>query len=207
MGSHSNYHIMVNRQDPVSFREDLSRSCRTIEDIIGKKVVSYRSPSWSIGRGNLWALEILQEEGILFDSSLQPFKTFLSGESRFPAKPFHPIISGRELDLLEIPPVVHNLFGIKIPFSGGTYFRIIPFGLVKYFFRKATDKKFSMIYVHPWEFDPEQPRLKTSLVYRIAHYYKLNSTEKRFKNILDEFSFCPLQEYMKGKEFPHIVLE
>lgn len=206
VGSHGCNHKMVNEMKPEEFRKDLRYSCGYIEDIIGEKVTSFRAPSWSIDTSNLWALEILEAEGITVDSSMQPFRTFLSGSRYLPYMSFHPVIHGRKLNLLEVPSTTMNLFGLRIPFSGGTYLRVLPENFTVWAFNRVNKKNQTMAYFHPWEFDRNPPKIKGNFMFNISHNTNLDTTEDKLRRLLNEFQFTPLNELLRENSYPERTL-
>lgn len=196
IGSHGGWHRMVSSLSPEEFREDLVWSKKLLEGITGREIRIFRAPSWSISRETLWALEILEEEGFICDSSIQPFKTPLSGIKGAPVQPYHPVVNGRSLKLIEFPPTVLQLGWLRIPFSGGFYLRLFPRFLVKAAFKQVSRKSPGILYLHPWEFDPEQPRLKVSPLVSFVHYYNLENNHSKVKKLLRDFSFVPLGEIL-----------
>ncbi len=207
IGTHGCCHKMVNTMDPKEFRKDIHDSVRILENMTGTKVKCYRAPTWSISSKNLWALEILEQEGIECDSSFQPFKTYLYGDSKSPLEPFHPIINNNRLNLIEVPSTVLSLVKFKIPFSGGAYLRVFPMFFIKWAFNKVNKKKPVMLYTHPWEIDKDQPRIKTSCLIHIEHYLNLGTTYKKLDLLLDNFRFNTLGSYLDAKEFPYIKID
>lgn len=206
IASHGCNHKMVNEMNPKEFREDLRFSCGYLEDITGTKVTSFRAPSWSIDTSNLWALEILDMEGIAVDSSMQPFRTFLSGSRKLPTMPFHPIINGEKLKLLEIPSTTISLFGLRVPFSGGTYLRLLPESFIVWAFNRLNKKNQVMAYLHPWELDVNPPKIKSNFTFNISHNTNLHTTERKLRRLLNEFRFVPLNELIVKNNYPDKVL-
>lgn len=189
IASHGYSHQLVYMQTPEEFREDVHHSKTLLEDIIGKEVISYRAPSWSITEDSLWALSILEEEGFQFDSSIFPFKNFLYGISsapRFPflAKELHPPVK----TIIEIPPSTIRAPGINIPFSGGFYFRVLPYFIVSNFTHKVNKSGHPVIfYLHPREIDPGQPRLHLAKRDEIIHYFGIKRCREKMERLLSEF--------------------
>jgi len=204
IGCHGDMHRMVCRQTREEFRADLLKSRQLLEDISGAGVRVYRAPSWSISPDSLWALEVLEEEGFVCDSSLQPFKTPLSGISGAPVAPYHPVIGGRRLKLLEFPPTVLQLGGLRLPFAGGLYLRALPFWVIKGALSRVNLQRPGLIYVHPWELDPGQPRIKTSAVVRITHYLKLGGTRDKIAELIKHFSFTVLGDFPGMGDYPDL---
>lgn len=204
IGSHGEMHRLVYGQTRGQFREDLLASRRTLEDIAGREVRMYRAPSWSISPDSLWALEILEEEGFVCDSSLQPFRTPLSGIGGAPVFPYHPVIGGRRLGILEFPPTVLRLGRFRLPFAGGLYLRALPGWAVALGLGLVNRERPGMVYVHPWEFDPGQPRLKVPAVVRLTHYLNLARTEDKLGALLGKFRFVPLGDLVGAGEYPAV---
>jgi len=207
IGSHGTDHRLVYKQTPEEFREDIVNSKRILENITGKKVELFRASSWSISNETLWALEILEEEGFICDSSMQPFKTPLSGVSGAPRRPFHPLVNNRKLNLIEFPPTVLPVGNNSIPFSGGLYLRMLPIAFVKYALNKVNESGEGMIYTHPWEYDINQPKLKVSPIIKFTHYYNLKSTFLKLEELLKTFSFVTLGKIIENKAYPVISLD
>jgi len=206
IASHGGWHKKVFGLTKSEFREDIIFSKKMLEDITGTKVQLYRAPSWSISSDTMWALEILEEEGFICDSSIQPFKTPLSGIKGAPVTPFHPIINGRKLNLIEFPPTVLRVGKFTLPFSGGFYLRCSPFIITEKALRTVNRKRQGMIYIHPWETDTQQPRLKVPFHIQTLHYLNLNTTLKKSERLLQNFEFVTLGELIKDKKYPSINL-
>lgn len=197
IGSHGYGHCMVIKQTRDIFRDELIKSKKLLEDITGKEVKSYRAPSWSITRSTLWALEILEEEGFACDSSIQPFKTPLSGIHGAPIVPFYPVIRGRRLSILEFPPTVLPLWKFfRLPFAGGLYLRVMPGPFIAKALTIVNRERPAMVYIHPWELDTGQPRLKVSLLRKAAHYINLNTAYSKIEGMLKGFNFQPLGNFV-----------
>ena len=188
IGSHSYQHKLVYKMKPNEFRDDTIKSKRILEDIIGKEVIGYRAPSYSITKKSLWAFEILKDLGFKYDSSVFPIRHDRYGIPNAPR--FKYKISN--CSLIEYPISTSMLFGIKIPISGGGYFRIFPYLFSKKALKRINvkEKKPFVFYLHPWEIDPKQPRIDgTSLLSRFRHYINLKKTGERFIRLLNDFKF------------------
>ena len=190
IGSHSYWHRLIYSQSPEEFREDLKRSRDVLQDLLGVRIRSYRAPSFSITQKSLWALEILAEEGFTIDSSVFPVYHDRYGIAG--ARPdihFQDTPSGR---LTEFPPTIFKLGWCNLPVSGGGYFRLYPFAFTQYCLsqvNKRTKHPF-MFYIHPWEVDPQQPRLSgPSAMSKMRHYVNLQSTETKLRMLLSRFEF------------------
>lgn len=193
LACHSYWHRMVYSLSPDEFRTDTRAAVRAIEDAAGVKVQGYRAPSWSITKDSLWALDILAEEGFTYDSSIFPIHHDLygvPGAKRFPYK--HMCTNGRVLD--EIPPATINILVQNLPGAGGGYLRIFPLSYTRWVFKKFEQeyRERVVVYIHPWELDPEQPRIRGGLKSRLRHYTNLGRMSSRLEHLLANYSFQPL---------------
>lgn len=196
IGSHGGWHQKVTTQSKNEFRIDIVTSKIQLEDLTGQEIQLYRAPSWSVSLETLWALEILEEEGFLCDSSIQPFHTPLSGIKGAPVHPYYPVINNKKLNIIEFPPSVLSVGSLKVPFAGGLYFRLLPYAVIKQALKQVNKKHSAVIYFHPWEFDPGQPRLLVSPMVQLTHYYNLENNLEKTKTLLQEFNFIPLGQLL-----------
>lgn len=198
VASHGYGHQLVYKQTPEEFRQDIQRSKKLLEDIIGKPVRGYRAPSWSITEESLWALTILEEEGFAYDSSIFPFKNFLYGISGAPRFPFAAAkYQPRAEKLLEIPPSTVRVPGMNVPFSGGFYFRALPYPFIHLFAKQVNREGHPVVfYLHPREIDPQQPRLKLSKRDALIHYYGIGACRRKMEHMLRDFSCQSIAAYM-----------
>jgi polysaccharide deacetylase family protein (PEP-CTERM system associated) len=192
---HSFWHRTVYSLTPEEFREDTRAAVRTIEDAAGVRVYGYRAPSWSITKECLWALDILAEEGFAYDSSIYPIHHDLygvPGAQRFPYA--HQLEGSRTL--LEFPPTTVRLLGQSLPAAGGGYLRILPLAYTRWVFREFEQeyRERVVVYFHPWELDPEQPRIRDKWKSRLRHYTNLKKMERRLESLLENYSFRPFNE-------------
>jgi polysaccharide deacetylase family protein (PEP-CTERM system associated) len=200
VGTHSYWHRLVYEQTPRDFRKDLRDSRKLLEDLTGTRVRSYRAPSFSITSRSLWALEILAEEGIQIDSSIFPVRHDRYGIPNAPRKMhFLKTQSGR---LLEFPSTVVRC-GINLPVSGGGYFRLLPVELTIRALQAVNlrERRPFMFYIHPWELDPEQPRLPHgSFLGRRRHYVNLHTTKAKLERLLTSFHFGTVTQVARAAE-------
>jgi polysaccharide deacetylase family protein (PEP-CTERM system associated) len=198
---HSHLHRQIFRLTPKQFREDLRRSRQMIEDVSGRKVVGFRAPTFSVTRRSLWALETLAEEGFEYDSSIFPIRHDLYGipeacrwihQQKLP--------SGRRI--WELPPSTVRVGKMNVPFGGGGYLRLAPMAFTRWAIKKThrRERQPFMIYFHPWELDPEQPRLQGSWKSRLRHYRGLNKTESRLEELLAAGIFQPFVNFVRTLE-------
>ncbi|MEJ2564752.1 MAG: DUF3473 domain-containing protein [Gammaproteobacteria bacterium] len=189
LASHGYSHVRATQQTPQVFREDVIRTKRMLEDLTGQEIRGYRAASYSIGADNLWALEILQETGHRYSSSIYPIHHDLYGMPSAPRFAFYPD-EGR--GLLEIPVTTVELFNQKLPCGGGGYFRLLPYGWSRWAMRRVNhrDRQACIFYFHPWEIDPDQPRQQgIGLKTRVRHYTNLDVMEQRLRRLMREFQW------------------
>jgi len=206
IGTHGGWHRLLTRMSPDDILEDILASRDTLQRISGQPVRLFRAPSWSLHPESYSLLPELDREGFVCDSSIQPFRTPLSGVAGAPARPFHPVVGGRRLGLVEFPATVCEIGGMRIPFSGGFYLRALPYSFIRWAFRRHNRTSPGMLYLHPWEFDPQQPRLQVDPLVRLAQYYRLSTTEWKAERLLQEFRFAPIGRVMEREGFPDIAL-
>jgi len=199
IGSHGYGHRMLTRDSQASFREDLIRAKSTIEDQTGSRVTCFRAPSYSITSKTLWALEILAEFGFEYDSSIFPIRHDYYGIPNAPRFPHYwSLQSGARL--LEFPPSTVQILGTNVPIAGGGYLRLLPYKVTAWAIRRVNQKEDqpAMVYLHPWEIDPDQPRLAASWRSRFRQYQNLQTTEKKLTCLLDDFSWAPMSKVLSG---------
>jgi succinoglycan biosynthesis protein ExoA len=193
IGCHSYAHRLIYQQTPEEFRADLRRGIRVLEHILGERITAYRAPSFSITRQSLWALDILIEEGITLDSSIYPTHHDRYG---IPGTPLTPHRIDRPVgSLWEFPPPVQRFLSYPLPAGGGGYFRLYPYALSRLLLRRinAAGRPFAA-YLHPWELDPDQPRLRPGRLRAFRHYVNIARTEDRLNCLLHDFNFGTLSE-------------
>lgn len=195
LASHSYEHRLVYELTPKSFREDLRKSKRVIEDAAGVTVSSYRAPSFSITEKSIWALEVLVEEGFTSDSSIFPIVHDRYGMPG--AKTCIHRIETKSGSLWEFPPSVRKIFGMNLPVSGGGYFRLYPYRFSAQSFRRINriEGQPFMFYVHPWEIDAAQMRMNFgSRTTQFRHYVNLGTTFGKMERLISDFSFGTMSD-------------
>jgi polysaccharide deacetylase family protein (PEP-CTERM system associated) len=188
---------MIGRGDEKTFRRDVGRAKSILEDQTGTKIKGYRAPSYSITSKTLWALEVLVELGFEYDSSIFPVHHDYYG---IPDAPRFPHIK-RLCDggcIFEFPPSTLAAYGVNLPVAGGGYFRLFPYALTAWAIRRINDKEKqpALVYLHPWEIDPDQPRVAAAWRSQFRHYQNLRATEAKFTRLLEDFSWGPISEVL-----------
>jgi polysaccharide deacetylase family protein (PEP-CTERM system associated) len=200
LACHSYWHRTVYSLTPDEFRQDTRQAKHVIEDATGAAVTGYRAPSWSITKTCLWALDILAEEGFTYDSSIYPIHHDLygvPGAQRFPYT--HTCANGHALR--EFPPATLRLFGTNVPVAGGGYFRIFPAAFTELAFRtfEKSYRERVVVYLHPWELDPEQPRIHGSMKSRLRHYTNLSRMHGKLDKVLSRHRFQPFIDVLAAE--------
>lgn len=199
IASHGFAHERVTSLTPRAFREDVRSSKKALEDLTGRVVLGYRAPSFSIIPGYEWAFDILIEEGYRYDSSLFPIRR--RGYGYPAAKWTTHLIQRPSGQIAEFPLATTRIFQYPVPAAGGGYLRQLPFSVIRRAFREATERgEPAVFYIHPWEIDPDQPRLPVSGLNRIRHYRGLSEALSRVDRLLAEFHFGTIQEYLPRLE-------
>lgn len=187
LASHGYGHQRANRLSEPEFRADVTRAKNLLEDIGGVVVKGYRAPSFSIGHKNLWALDVLADTGHLYSSSIYPIAHDHYGMPDAPRFPYHP---ERCSALLEVPPTTVDWHGRNLPAAGGGYFRLLPYAASRWLIGQVNgkDRRPAMFYFHPWEVDPDQPRIQDApLKSRFRHYVNLSRMETKLARLCVDF--------------------
>jgi polysaccharide deacetylase family protein (PEP-CTERM system associated) len=199
LASHGYGHLRASDQDRAAFMQDIGSSKAILEDIGGQAVLGYRAPSFSIGHGNLWALDALSEAGYRYSSSIYPVQHDHYGMPDAPRFAWHPENAG---GLLEVPITTVRMGARNLPAGGGGYFRLLPYSLSRWMMRKVNedDGQPAIFYFHPWEIDPGQPRpdginLKT----RFRHYVNLARMDGRIQALTRDFAWDRMDRIFLGK--------
>ena len=198
IASHGYSHRLIYDQTLTAFRDDVRRAKALLEDASGRPVVGYRAPSYSITPRSLWALDVLLEEGYQYDSSIFPIRHDRYGIPVSARKPY--LIHRDRGVLVEVPGSTTRLGPLNLPVAGGGYFRILPYAWTRWGIDRLNERerKPAIFYLHPWEIDPDQPRLQTGALSRLRHYTNLDKTESRFRTLLRDFQFAPLGTVLHG---------
>lgn len=193
VATHGYSHRLITHMTPEEFRADLLRSLEVLTPLVNQPVLGFRAPSFSLTRRTEWAAQILSAAGLRYDSSVYPLA--FHPDYGIPDAPLVPyqISEG----LTELPLSCAEVFRWRIPCSGGGYFRQFPYGVTKALMRLCNSQGRSvMFYLHPWEIDPNQPRVNLPFLKKIRHYRNLEVTEQRLEKLLEDFPFTSVRRLL-----------
>ena len=186
---HGYSHQLVYNQSPDVFLEETVRAKNILEDIIQQPVRGYRAASYSITEKSQWALDILVESGFVYDSSIFPVHHDRYGMPDTPEHPYRLKTSAGN-SIIEFPLSTAKILNYRLPVAGGGYFRLYPYWLSRMGLKQINrQKKPFIFYLHPWEIDPEQPKISASRFSRFRHYNNLDKCEARLRNLMADFQF------------------
>ncbi|MDH3599164.1 MAG: DUF3473 domain-containing protein, partial [Candidatus Tectomicrobia bacterium] len=198
VASHGYAHQLIYNQEPAAFRDETRRSKGILEDLIGAPVLGYRASNYSITSASLWALDILRDEGFVYDSSIFPIRHDIYG---MPDRPrfCHVLTDEGHHGLVEFPPSTMRLGTWNVPTTGGGYFRLYPYAFSRWGIRRLneTEGQPAVIYLHPWEVDPSQPRMPVRGLSKFRHYHNLRKTADRLQSLLQDFRFGPMATVLR----------
>jgi polysaccharide deacetylase family protein (PEP-CTERM system associated) len=199
LASHGYHHQLVYTLTAGQFREDVRRAKATIEQGAGTSVRGYRAPSFSITQQSLWALDILIDEGHAYDASIFPIRHDRYGIPDAP-RTAH-IIQRSAGSIVEFPSSTVRLGGANYPIAGGGYFRLFPYAATKWGIARVNtrDREPVMLYIHPWEIDPEQPRLPASTATNVRHHVGMRTTLDKLRRVLTDFSFGTVSDVLDAR--------
>jgi polysaccharide deacetylase family protein (PEP-CTERM system associated) len=206
VASHGYAHQRIYTQTPAQFRAETQRSKSMLEDTLGQPIRGYRAASYSITRQSLWALDVLREVGFVYDSSIFPIRHDLYGIPSHPR--FCSVMPGENgSSLIEFPLSTLRLGGTNFPIAGGGYLRLFPYAYTRWGMRYLNRREGqpAVVYLHPWELDPAQPRLPAGRLSRFRHYTNLHRMEERFVRLLQDFSFGTMSEVLHTRGFLNTV--
>lgn len=203
---HGFSHRMILKQTKEEFREETIRAKGLLEDITGEKVKGYRAATYSITKKNLWALDVLIEAGFEYDSSIFPIRHDRYGIVDFSREPC--LIKNNVGSIKEFPISTVKLFGTNFPVAGGGYFRLYPYRVTKWGLSSINDAGLPFVfYLHPWEVDPEQPRISgISASTRFRHYVNLDKTNDKLKKLLEDFKLDRIDKVLGSLDLPVISI-
>lgn len=201
IASHGYSHRMITQMNPPEFRNDLEKSLNILNSLSKNRVVGFRAPTFSVIKDTLWALPIMSDLGIEYDSSVYPIIHDRYGIPDAPRQPF--VIyeqSGKNVIEFPMPTVEFKKF--RVPVGGGGYFRLYPYFITNYLMKKAVAQNIQLIfYAHPWEFDKEIPRIKMPILNSLRHYTGIHKMGNRLNRLLDSYSFTSFRNLITSEDF------
>jgi polysaccharide deacetylase family protein (PEP-CTERM system associated) len=201
VASHGYAHRRIPTQTPAAFRADVVRAKAVLEDALGAPVLGYRAPSFSLTAEVPWAAEILVETGHRYDSSRFPIRRTGYGDAGAPRRPHW--LATPSGALLELPPAVWEVAGVRVPVAGGGWFRQLPLAVTRRGLAAVLAEGLpAMFYLHPWELDPGQPQLPVPWFTRVRHYRGLAETAGRLERLLQQFPFTSVASILLPQDLP-----
>jgi polysaccharide deacetylase family protein (PEP-CTERM system associated) len=201
VGCHSYAHRPVSALSPDEFRRDLRLAKSIIEDALGARVYGYRAPTFSVVRRSLWALDILAEEGFEYDSSIFPIHHDRYGMPDVARFPYTVRLAGGR-EIVEFPMSTVLVGGQRLPFCGGGYFRLLPYPVIRGGIRRLNrrERQPAIVYLHPWEFDPDQPRMPLPRLNRFRHYVNIRTTASKLERLLNDAAFGAARDVLRQRQ-------
>jgi polysaccharide deacetylase family protein (PEP-CTERM system associated) len=193
IATHGYAHTMLARMTPDDLERDLERALKVTERITLRKIVGYRAPFFSVTRATLWSLDVLRAMGLGYDSSIFPFAGHPNyGIADAPLDPYR-----HANGVIEIPLSCAVVAGRRVPCGGGGYFRLLPYALTRRMIDRCNrDGRGVIFYIHPWELDPDQPRIGVGRLERFRHYHNLESTERKLEQLLLDYTFTSIRQLL-----------
>jgi len=203
LATHGYSHAKIYNLSPERFRRELRHSIDLIEDLTDTRVLGHRAPYFTVTKDSLWALDVLRVEGIVYDSSIHPVFNYRYGIPNADRQPSLVDADGRG-QMLEVPvatyPLPDPLPDVNLPCGGGAYLRIYPYRLQRWLLRRIEERGEHIgVYVHPWEVDPEHPRIDLPLRVGSTHYWNLTSTFPKLERLFRDFDFCPYRDVFEAE--------
>ena len=199
VASHGFHHQLIYTLAPEQFREDVRRAKAVVEDAAGCAVVGYRAPSFSVVKSTLWALDVLLEEGYEYDASIFPIHHDRYG---IPDAPRHIHRIARSAGgIVEVPGSTARVGSTNLAIAGGGYFRLLPYAVIKWGIQRVNtvDHQPVVFYLHPWEIDPDQPRLPVGRTTRFRHYVGLDTALRRMERLVTDFRFDSIRSMLTSE--------
>jgi len=194
---HGYGHQMIQRQSRLEFAKDLQQAKTAIEDAAGTAVIGYRAPTFSVVRETLWSLEVLWEAGFQYDSSIFPIVHDRYGIPDAPRFPHRVAITNGH-GIAEFPLSTVTFLGRRLPVAGGGYFRLLPYSLTRRAIQHLNkrEQQPAIVYLHPWELDVHQPKVRVGWLSQLRHSINTHSTEGKLRRLLKDFRFAPVRDIL-----------
>ena len=198
IASHGYAHQMVSKQTQQEFEADLIKSLEILEPLAGTKIIGYRAPTYSIIKDSFWALDILAKCGMKYDSSIFPIRHDRYGVPEAPRFPYQ-IYEQNGQNMIEFPISTVRVGKWNLPIAGGGYMRLLPYAVMKFGLRRVNrEGQPAIVYLHPWELDPHQPRIPNiRATTRFRHYVNLHATADKLRSLIRDFEFAPVREVLR----------
>jgi polysaccharide deacetylase family protein (PEP-CTERM system associated) len=200
IATHGNMHKMITKMSAQEFELDLGESVKILEDVSGQKIYGFRAPTFSVVKETLWSFRIMQKLGLVYDSSVYPIwhdRYGIPDAPRFSYK----VLENNGESLTEFPMSTIKFMGKNIPFGGGGYLRIYPNWLTRKGIKKVNKEGIpAIMYIHPWEFDSGQQKIKLGLIQTWRHYYNIEKNLNKLDELLDLFSWTSFKSKLKEKK-------
>jgi polysaccharide deacetylase family protein (PEP-CTERM system associated) len=204
VASHGWAHHPVTTQTPDEFTADVRRSVGALTAAASVAIEGYRAASFSIVRDSLWALDRLAELGFRYDSSVFPIHHDRYGIPDYPRTPAVVRSDPQQGDFVEFPMSTVRWMGMNMPLTGGGYLRLLPYAAARWALRRiASEGLPAMVYIHPWEIDPGQPRVPVGPLVRARHYANLDRTESKLRRLLDDFEVTTVSDAIRRSVRPN----
>ncbi len=201
IGTHGYSHKPIDLMTKEEFKADLKKSLEILENISGAKVLGFRAPSFSVTKKTWWALDVIKELGLYYDSSIFTTVHPDYGVADFPRN------VSEVNSLIEVPMKNASILGLSIPFCGGGYFRLLPYFMTKLSLKHVLKSESVVMYFHPWEFDSFQPKVEMSFFKKFRHYVGLGRNQNKFSKLLNDFEFTTVENLIKiEKENKRVLL-
>jgi polysaccharide deacetylase family protein (PEP-CTERM system associated) len=203
VASHGYSHRLIYEQTPEEFGRELTRSRKILQDASGQPILGHRAASFSIVKASLWALDAVAEAGFTYDSSVFPVLHDRYGMAGAP-RGIHRLTTPAGHALWEIPPSTVALGGVVLPVAGGGYLRLYPAALTGWAIRRlnCAERMPAVVYIHPWELDPEQPRFDPGTLRRFRHYVNLKTTARKLRGLMARHRFGTMHDVLAGHRGP-----
>ena len=193
IASHGYSHTLLTKMTPAAFEQDLRKAIEVTKKCINSEIVGFRAPSFTITKKTMWAIDILKKHGFRYDSSIFPISIHPDYGVRNGSLSIHSINSS----MIEFPLSCVEVMGMRIPCGGGGYFRMYPFSMTRWFFKRCNEEnRPAIFYLHSWEIDPSQPKIKLNWFRKFRHYYNLDKTLDKLDRLLSEFEFTSVRKVL-----------
>ena len=193
IASHGYSHTLLTEMTPAAFEQDLRKAIEVTKKCINSEIVGFRAPSFSITKKTMWAIDILKKYGFRYDSSIFPISLHPDYGVRNSSLSIHYINSS----MVEFPLSCVEIMGLRIPCSGGGYFRVFPYSMTKRLLKSCNEQnRPAIFYLHSWEIDPDQPKVKLNWLRKFRHYYNLDKTAAKLDRLLSDFEFTSVRKVL-----------